>query len=316
MKKFTIFMIALLVASMGFAQTQMAFRSASAKPLVKNFYSSNANTTTSVVRATRDNATIFSEGFEFSSDALENGWTSVDQDGDGNNWFVYGNEAVGDVVSHSGEYAIASASWIRTGALTPNNWLISPAIDLTSQTGTVMASYFIKGQDDGWYQEHYKVCVSTTTNIADFTTLFEETIPQAGFNERSIDLSAYAGQTIYIAFVHYNVTDMFYIVLDDFSVYANQSTDAAVTAITAPNHGDYSTCALTNAEQVKIEIINNGGAAISNFQVSYAINGGTPVTETVTASVAPAQTYEYTFTQTADFSTIGTYEIAASILLK
>ena len=310
MKKFTFIMIALLVASMSFAQTQMAFRSASAKPLVKNFNSSNANTTTSVVRATRDNAIIFSEGFEFSSGDLENGWTSSDEDGDGQDWFVY-SASTGP---HTGSYAIASASW-NSSALTPNNWLISPAIDLTAQSGTIMGSYFIKGQDAGWYQEHYKVCVSTTTNIADFTTLFEETIPQAGFNERSIDLSAYAGQTIYIAFVHYNVTDMFYIVLDDFSVYANQSTDAAVTAITAPNHGDYSTCALTNAEQVKIEIVNNGGAAISNFQVSYAINGGTPVTETVTASVAPAQTYEYTFTQTADFSAVGTYEIAASINL-
>ena len=318
MKKFTFLMIALFIAAMGFAQNQTLYKiapSSKAKAIVN--LTNTSNTSKDVVRNTRDNANIFSEGFEFSSDALENGWTSVDQDGDGYNWFVYGNEAVGDVVSHSGEYAIASASWRSgAGALTPNNWLISPAIDLTSQTGTIMASYFIKGQDPGWYGEHYKVCVSTSADVASFSTiLFEETIPQADWNERSIDLSAYAGQTIYIAFVHYNITNMFYIVLDDFTVYTNQSTDAAVTEITAPNHGNFSTCALTNAEQVKINIINNGGTAISNFEVSYAINDGTPVTETVTTSVAPAQTYEYTFTQTADLSAVGTYEIVASVNL-
>ena len=321
MKKFTFLMIALFIAAMGFAQGQMAYKSASAKPYVKSFalQKSNAKATANAVRATRDRVNIFEEGFEFSSNALENGWTSVDQDGDGNNWFVYGNEAVGDVVSHSGEYAIASASWSSTtyAALTPNNWLISPAIDLTTQSGTIKAAYFIKGQDASWYGEHYKVCVSTTTaDVASFTNIaYEETIPASGWNERTIDLSSYAGQTIYLAFVHYNVTDMFYIVLDDLSVYVDQSTDAAITGITAPTHGDYSTCALTNAEQVKINILNNGGAAISNFEVSYSINGGAAVTETVTASVAPAQTYEYTFTQTADLSTVGTYTIAASINL-
>jgi hypothetical protein len=312
-------MIAMFIAAMGFAQGQMAYKSASAKPYVKTFASqkSNVKATANAVRATRDRVNIFEEGFEFSSNALENGWTSVDQDGDGNNWFVYGNESVGSTVSHGGEYAIASASWASGSALTPNNWLISPAIDLTTQSGTIKAAYFIKGQDPSWFGEHYKVCVSTTTaDVASFTaTAYEETIPAADWNERTIDLSSYAGETIYLAFVHYNVSDMFYIVLDDLSVYVDQSTDAALAGITAPSHGDYSTCALTNAEQIKINILNNGGAAISNFEVSYTINGGAAVTETVTASVAPAQTYEYTFTQTADLSTVGTYTIAASINL-
>ena len=313
MKKFTILMIALLVAAMGFAQVQMAYKVAPGKqhtaPQV------NTTSTANAVRNTRDNTTIFTEGFEFTSEELENGWTSVDQDGDEKNWFVYGNAAVGSTVTHGGEYAIASASWAGGSALTPNNWLISPAIDLSAQSGTIKASYFIKGQDPSWPNEHYKVCASTTTNIADFTTLFEETIPQSGWIERTVDLSAYAGGTVYLAFVHYDITNMFYIVLDDLTVYVDQSTDAAITEITAPTHGDYSTCALTNAEQIKINILNNGGAAISNFEVSYTINGGAAVTETVTASVAPAQTYEYTFTQTADLSTVGTYTIAASINL-
>ncbi len=315
MKKFTILMIALLVAAMGFAQVQMAYKVAPGKqykaPQV------NTTSTANAVRNTRDNTTIFTEGFEFTSDELENGWTSVDQDGDGNNWFLYDNESVGSTVSHSGEYAIASASWRSgQGALTPNNWLISPAIDLSAQSGTIKLSYYIKGQDVTDFREHYKVAVSTTnTEVASFTTKFEETLNSNAWDVRTIDLSEYAGQTIYIAFVHCDVTNMFYLVLDDVTVFLDNSTDAAVTAVAGPSHGDYTTCALTNAEEITVSILNNGGAAISNFEVSYSINDGAPVTETVTTSIAPAATYDYTFTQPADLSNVGSYTITASVNL-
>ncbi len=255
----------------------------------------------------------WNEGFENGIDC----WTIVDQDGDGYEWYEASitDANAGSLSNHGGTYMMTSASY-NDVALTPNNWLISPALDLSGLSGTVKMSYFIGGQDMAWYEEHYKVCVSTSTDIASFTDiLFEETLPESGWLERNVDLSTYIGQTIYVAFVHYNCTDMFRLNLDDISVYVDNSTDAAITGITAPTHGDYSTCALTDAEQIKINILNNGGAAISDFEVSYSINGGTPVTETVTASVAPAQTYEYTFAQTVDLSTVGTYTITASINL-
>ncbi len=253
-------------------------------------------------------------------DGFENGidcWTLVDEDGDGNQWYqVSVTAGSGSLGNHSGSYIMTSASYASV-ALTPNNWLITPALDLSGLSGTVKMSYFIGGQDNAWYSEKYKICVSTTTaDVASFTdTLLAETIPSAGWLERNVDLSNYIGQTIYVAFVHYDCTDMFRLDLDDVSVYVDNSTDAAITEITAPTHGDYSTCALTNAEQIKINILNNGGSVISNFEVSYTINGGTTVTETVTTSVAPAQTYEYTFAQTADLSAIDTYTIVASVNL-
>ena len=257
----------------------------------------------------------WNEGFENGIDC----WTLVDGDADGYEWYEINlPQADQDnlLSTHGGSYMMTSASWVPYTALTPNNWLISPGLDLTALSGTVKLSYFVGGHQTEWPSEHYKVCVSTSTDTASFTTiLFEETIPTSGWLERYVDLSSYVGQTIYIAFVHYNCTDMFRLDLDDISVYVDTSTDAAITGITAPTHGNYSTCALTDAEQIKVNIINNGGAAISDFEVSYSINGGTPVTETVTASIAPAQTYEYTFAQTADLSLIGDYTITASVNL-
>ena len=248
-------------------------------------------------------------------DSFENGidcWTLVDGDDDDYEW------ELSNGTGNTGSYYMASASYVNyVGALTPNNWFISPAIDLTSQSGTIKLSYFVKGQDDTFFAEHYKVRISTTTSdTASFSTvLVDETLPMVGWNEKTVDLSAYAGQTIYIAFVHCEITDMFYINLDDVSVFVDNTIDASIASVTAPNHGDYSTCALTDAEQVKVNILNNGGDAISDFEVSYTINGGATVTETVTASIAPTQTYEYTFAQTADFSAVGTYTITASVNL-
>ena len=207
MKKFTFIMIALLVASMGFAQNQLPYKTASTptKTTAKNFYTSNANTTAtaSAVRATRDNVTIFSEDFEFSGTELENGWTSYDQDGDNYDWQVWESTQI----AHTGTKAMASASYNNdVGALTPNNWLISPAINLSAQTGTIKAGFWVKGMDASWPREHYKVCISTSADVASFSTiLYEETIPSSGWFERTVDISAYGGEsTIYIAFVHYN----------------------------------------------------------------------------------------------------------------
>ncbi len=255
--------------------------------------------------------TIFEEGFEFTSEDLENGWTSVDNDGDGNDWFVYDYDGT---QAHTGTYSMASASW-STSALTPENWLISPAIDLTSVSGTVMLSWWVGAQDLTWPAENYKVVLSTTgTNVTDFTNnLFEETLTSGDWAERSVNISAYAGETVYIAFVHYDCTDQFYLKIDDMAVYTNTTIDAEITNITAPNHDGG--CTLSSTEDVTVIIKNNGGSDITGFDVSYTVNGGTPVVETVSETITPAGTLDYTFTTQADLSTLGDYTIEASVAL-
>ena len=305
MKKVLLFMVVCLIASVSFGQYATkadAKAQRISKPLVK------ATNDVSSLKATQ--AVIFEEGFEFTSEDLENGWTSVDQDGDANDWFVYSVAGA----PHSGTYCMGSASW-SSSALTPNNWLISPAIDLSSVTGTIMLSYWVAAQDPSWTSEHYKVVLSTTnTDPASFTNvLYEETLPGSGWFERDANISAYAGQTVYIAFVNYNCTDMFYIKIDDMSVFTNDVTDAAVLAITEPNH-DLG-CGLDAAQDITITIKNNGGSDITGFDVSYSINGGALVTETVGATITPASEYDYTFTQTADMSAVGEYTIEASVAL-
>lgn len=71
--------------------------------------------------------------------------------------------------------------------------------------------------------EHYGVFISTTGNQpADFSLLFEETLSTtiAGWvnQPRELDISSYAGQTIYVAFRHFNITDMDRIMIDNVNI--------------------------------------------------------------------------------------------------
>lgn len=253
-------------------------------------------------------AVIFSEGFEWTN-MPENGWTTLDQDGDGNNWFVY--TAAGS--AHTGAKSVASASWYSGNALNPNNWLITPQITLPA-SGTIMLGYWIGAQEPAWPNERYKVAISTTnTNPSSFTIIHAETLTSGGWKERIHNLSAYAGQNVYIAFIHTECTDMFYLKLDDVSIYTNETIDGAILGIIEPNHSNG--CTLSSAQDITVRIQNNGGSNITNFQVSYSINGGPAVTETVTATVAPASTYDFTFATKADMSALQNYHINATLTL-
>ena len=87
--------------------------------------------------------------------------------------------------------------------------------------------------------------------------------------------------------------------------------DIGVTNITNPITGS-----LSNAETVTIEIFNYGENDVSNFEVSYTINGGAEVVETFTETLASGTTAEYSFNGTADMSTVEAYyTIAASVNL-
>jgi len=86
------------------------------------------------------------------------------------------------------------------------------------------------------------------------------------------------------------------------------NNDLGVLSIMNPVTG----AALTNAENVKVEIMNYGINTQSNFDVSYSINGGATVTENITTSIDAGQSYVYTFTATEDFSNISTNNIAVA----
>lgn len=67
---------------------------------------------------------------------------------------------------------------------------------------------------------------------------------------------------------------------------------------------------LSNATPIRVELKNLGTIpGATPFTMSYSINGGTPVIETNSATIAAGAASTYTFAQTADLSVPGTYTL-------
>ena len=158
------------------------------------------------------------EGFD--GGVLPDGWMAVDNDNDGYNWEVSSNWEGYDGSLH----CMTSASYDNdAGALLPDNWLISPSVMVG---GGYNLTFWVGAQDPSWVSETYYVKVSNTTaDVAAFTDVIHtETLTIADYHLVTLDLSAYAGQMIYLAWNHADCTDWFYLNLDSIAVMSGRET--------------------------------------------------------------------------------------------
>lgn len=96
--------------------------------------------------------------------------------------------------------------------------------------------------------------------------------------------------------------------IDDIFIDDAPSIDAAVLDLIAPNASG--SCGLSNSEPVTIQIRNSGSNVISSIPVSYIINSGIAVTDTISTVVLPGDTIMHTFSSNANLSLPGTYNFA------
>ena len=142
------------------------------------------------------------------------GWTFIDKDNDGNNWYVDT-----DNTANSGKGSICSDSY-NSGALTPDNWAVSPAISLCGCTEAEVKLWATGKIGSQYYcQEVFAVYAGTSSDPDGMTKLTDDITTGADYAEYTADLSDFAGDsTVYIAIRHYNVTDLYYINVDDVEV--------------------------------------------------------------------------------------------------
>jgi len=170
---------------------------------------------------------------DFETEFWQNCITTIDADGDGNDWYR------GTTTPHGGSYAATSASY-ASAALTPDNYLVLPPL-LVPPSGARL-SFWVAPQDTDYRAEHYEVLISTTgTDTSNFSTsLFSETIAFTQWTLKSVDIPAtYAGQTVHIAFVHNDCTDMYRMKIDDITI-ENLGACLTPTDFTATNISNYS----------------------------------------------------------------------------
>lgn len=158
--------------------------------------------------------------------------TFYDNDGDGNYWFY---QAFGDDTS---DLSATSASYINgVGVLTPDNWVIMGPIDLTDVSDALL-EWQVQGLDANWCQENYSIYVGSSNSYSDLinssSVSFNETIASGGdacgsWADRSLDISAATGGLVYIGMRHHDVSDMYYLNIDNVSVTSSTMSNEEFT---------------------------------------------------------------------------------------
>lgn len=171
--------------------------------------------------------------------------STVDVDGDTQSWFVAdlmnvdgAGTPFGSTYDNQGEI-LGSYSWTNaTGALTPDNWWVTPAIDLSNVT-TSELSWGRVSVDPDFAAENYSVYAVAAIDVnaaviafATATPVYTETIAVGGeWVVRTADISALDGEgSVFIGFRHHDCTDEFLLILDDIEVAGTESSAGVLEA--------------------------------------------------------------------------------------
>jgi hypothetical protein len=150
-------------------------------------------------------STGITENFDTNT-TLPNCW-SVINDGDGYTWSV-GTPVSG--TAHSGTNVVQ----IPTGTSAHDDYLITPKMHVVAGVND-RVSFWVEGLFAA-YHEHFDVKLSNTYTLSSSftTTLLPDTVATTTWTKYTLDLSAFAGQNVYVGF-HAVSTNQYYLLLDD-----------------------------------------------------------------------------------------------------
>ena len=172
------------------------------------------------------------------------GWRSVDGDGDGYGWehkTVASNTKEENYSGADSDGCVASASYTKDGALTPENYLVSPVITLGKDYSKPVVKWSVGSADKiEYYAEHYSlyIYVEKMELIDDIVPdvikdgllaelLFEETLEGKDYASRYVELDeSYLGKDIRLIFVHHDCTDYRSIKIDNVSIEALENVSS------------------------------------------------------------------------------------------
>ena len=233
-------------------------------------------------------------------------WQLIDHDGDGNQWYFYDNRFIGAM----------SDSYLDDGDvdLDPYNFLISPKIAISGTKPTL--EWNIGSAASSAVEEHYKVVVSTTrftedncASIGDI--VFEETLGDGTGRtvvNRSVDMSAYAGKDVYIAWVHYKCPGVYALLLTDVRLGSTENP----APVTAPVLGDLSVGdVIPGSVDVSSIITDDGGVSVVERGFCYGKSSNPTIKDNVIDVAADASDVLDSFTASLDLNAGVTYYVRA-----
>ena len=292
------FAVVALLASTSFAQLDSRLWGArNVAPMMKTSATTHTpmaalTMAKSIVKAAGDTITNFpwNEGFENGTP----GWTIIENDNDGICWQL--SDTSSQIASFAAQYPrtgnaciiALSYSNFTYEALTPDEWLISPALVIPTGEDYTL-TFYDNGTNPQYAAEHYAVHVATEKTVSALsatTPVLEQTLSLGEWVKRTVDLSAYAGQTIYIGFHHYGCTDQFCLGIDDIRVGGAETPEVTVEGPAIVEVNTAATFTATGA---------------SSF--TWSVDG--------TTQSATGNTLTYTFTTTGNHSVVAEASNAA-----
>ena len=267
------------------------------------------------------NAPTDRDAFTYDFEGNLNGWTVLTVNSDGGEWLHSNNNPGGydyTTLAHGGTGFAMCYSYVDyVGAYNTNSYLVSPQ-KYSITTGSNITFWADNANDS--YPEDFSVCVSTaaTPTASSFTEIWNGgakgnnngnavnrhlTNRYENWRSHDIDLSAYAGQEIWIAFHDVNY-DAYEIWIDDVTI----TTGGAPVPPPAPVTGDGESEIIWSNEIEK--------DMYSTVTVNVTLNNGQPATG-VTVAMVGESTFNATLDETGSvtFEDVrkGAYELTVSM---
>jgi hypothetical protein len=212
------------------------------------------------------------------------------------NWLP-SDQASGPAIDHTSGSGIFMYAENGSGSSGDSTWLYSPFIDLSGVTTPTLRLWYHKQRFAASLAD---MLIEADTNgsgnwiVVDDTSMLGATHsgPATSDPWTSLTLPLTGFENIVqfrITQVKRNCCDQ--AAIDDFEIFDAAPNDLKMVELLSPKKGSCE----GNSTQVTVKIQNEGTNTITAFDLSYQISGQAAVTEHVTATILPFNTYVYTF---------------------
>lgn len=235
------------------------------------------------------------------------GWTANDLNNDGQGWSILNASSLNSAL---GSGSLMSFSYVNQVGITPNNLITSPSIDLTSVTGSNLFLFYDQLTNTNYPDEHYAVYVTTSNDPATIvasTPVFETTVSNGSLVTKSINLTSFIGQTVYVSFRHFNCFDQYYLVIDNVKIKTLLENDVQLVSAKLNRFG-----LLNSSNTITYTVKNTGSNPVTNLTINW--NDGTnDHILTVNKNIAVGATGTVNHPTPVQYSTVVEKDLALSI---
>lgn len=206
----------------------------------------------------------------------------ADVDQDGKAWGVFDLTGAGSTFDAQADM-LGSRSW-DTVALTPDNWVVTPSIDLTGMTSCNL-EFGVVGFHPTDFAENYSVYAVTAANVnaafaafASATPIFTETIATGNTYEvKSVSLASMDNtHNVYIGIRHHACTNQNLLLLDDITVTGTGTPSAIVENVldvtTYAFENELFVNSTENLNNAQVNVLNTMGQTVASFNANGTAN--------------------------------------------